>query len=392
MAQKMRKVFTSLLIGLLIIASTACQNNPSEVKTSLRETAAAVTVAAMVRALGVPYTQTAIVKTVVSQMTQTAEVTRTQQAGTTSSSVTPSPSAGTMLPSPAYTLQPGVCNWVGYIADVTYPDGSQVEPGAYFRKTWRIQNLGNCTWNSSYWLTFDSGTQMGAPAYTPLTLSTVPPGGVVDVSVDMYAPTTAGTYQAIFRIRAPDGSIVPVNNHGDGSLWALIVVNVPQPCNWAGFIADITYPDYTRVQPNEIFNKVWRIQNIGTCTWSTNYSLIFSGGDRLGAPDFTQLSRQAVPPGSVVDVSIKLTAPNALGTYQAFFRFQAADGKIFGTGSNANNPIWVKIVVAPTPTPTPVPTSSPTSIPSSTPTPTATNTPTPTLTPTDTDTPSPTPT
>ena len=379
----------SIIIVSMIVGITACQTTSVTVKTSLRETAAAVTVAAMVRSLGVPYTQTAMLKTVIAQFTQNAAP---SQPSATTEKIGTESLTKSITPLPLYTIQPGVCNWVGYIMDVSYPDGTQVEPGASFRKTWRIQNLGNCTWNSSYWLTFDSGTQMGAQTYTPLTLVSVPPGGTVDISVDLFAPTSRGTFQATFRLRAPDGSIMPVNNHGDGSLWAIVVVDIPQPCNWAAFIMDISYPDNTHLNPNEIFDKVWRIQNIGTCTWNTNYKLVFSGGERLGAPDFTQLSRQNIAPGAMVDVSIKLTAPNAFGTYQAFFKFQAADSTHFGSGSNANDPIWVKILVAPTPTPSPtnLPTPTITLTPTITPTPTITLTPSSTMTPSETPTKTPT--
>ncbi|MPC21761.1 hypothetical protein E2C01_014755 [Portunus trituberculatus] len=34
-----------------------------------------------------------------------------------------------------------------YVRDITYPDGSQVPPGARFEKTWRVLNSGLMTWN-----------------------------------------------------------------------------------------------------------------------------------------------------------------------------------------------------------------------------------------------------
>ena len=34
-----------------------------------------------------------------------------------------------------------------YVRDITYPDGSQVPPGARFEKTWRVLNSGLRTWN-----------------------------------------------------------------------------------------------------------------------------------------------------------------------------------------------------------------------------------------------------
>jgi hypothetical protein len=64
----------------------------------------------------------------------------------------------------ASTAQAATCDWAQFIADVTVPDGTTYAPGATFRKTWRLRNIGTCTWTTSYSLVFDSGAQMGAPA------------------------------------------------------------------------------------------------------------------------------------------------------------------------------------------------------------------------------------
>src|ERR1700690_4030842 len=70
----------------------------------------------------------------------------------------------TSIPASASTLnQPAsfsTCNWAQFIADVTIPDGTSVTPGATFTKTWRLKNIGNCTWSTSYALVFSSGTAM----------------------------------------------------------------------------------------------------------------------------------------------------------------------------------------------------------------------------------------
>ena len=56
-------------------------------------------------------------------------------------------------------------------------------------------------------------------------------------------------------------------------------------CNWAQFIADVTVPDGTNYAPGTTFKKTWRLKNIGTCAWgSTDVSLIFDSGERMGAP------------------------------------------------------------------------------------------------------------
>jgi hypothetical protein len=122
----------------------------------------------------------------------------------------------------------------------------------------------------------------------------------------------------------------------------------PIPCNWAQFVADITYPDDTEVTINGGFVKTWRLKNVGSCTWTPAYQLVFSAGDQMGSPNSQSLTGVAVPPNSTVDVSVSLTAPNTQGKYKALFKLKAADEAIFGIGPSANGPFWVQIkAVAP---------------------------------------------
>jgi len=47
---------------------------------------------------------------------------------------------------PALMLPTGAsaatCDWAQFISDVTVPDGTKYEPGATFKKTWRLKNIG----------------------------------------------------------------------------------------------------------------------------------------------------------------------------------------------------------------------------------------------------------
>ena len=121
----------------------------------------------------------------------------------------------------------------------------------------------------------------------------------------------------------------------------------------AAFVSDVTYPDGADVEPGESFTKTWRLQNNGTCTWTSSYSLVFSHGDGMNAPASVPLAG-AVPPGGTVDLSVNLTAPNSPGTYQGYWLLRNNSGVLFGIGASGNTAFWVKIdVPAPTPTPTP---------------------------------------
>lgn len=83
---------------------------------------------------------------------------------------------------------------VGTVKDVTYPDGDQVEAGKSFIKTWQLKNAGTCTWTPKYTLVFLTKERMDGKS--PIALSrTVPPGGEVEVSVQLTAPKNSGTYR-----------------------------------------------------------------------------------------------------------------------------------------------------------------------------------------------------
>ena len=116
-------------------------------------------------------------------------------------------------------------------------------------------------------------------------------------------------------------------------------------CDWAQFVTDVTVPDNTVFQPGTTFTKTWRLKNIGTCTWTTSYSLVFDSGAQMGGPASVNLPN-SVAPGQTVDVTVTLTAPTTAGNYIGYWKFQNASGVNFGIGSSANNTWWVEINVS----------------------------------------------
>jgi len=115
-------------------------------------------------------------------------------------------------------------------------------------------------------------------------------------------------------------------------------------CDWAAYIKDVTIPDGTILAPGTQFTKTWRLQNIGTCTWTTSYALVFSSGDKMAAPAAVSLSKN-VSPNQVVDVSVNLKAPAAPGEYRGNWGLRNASGVIFGVGSTSKNTFYVDIQV-----------------------------------------------
>ncbi|MGB7538963.1 MAG: NBR1-Ig-like domain-containing protein [Anaerolineales bacterium] len=115
------------------------------------------------------------------------------------------------------------------------------------------------------------------------------------------------------------------------------------PCNWAQFVADVNYPDDSELGISDHFTKTWRLKNIGSCTWTSGYALVFDHGDPMGAPATQQLTTGTVAPGGTIDISVDLVTPASPGTYQGFFKLRASDSTIFGIGADANTAFWVKV-------------------------------------------------
>ncbi len=140
----------------------------------------------------------------------------------------------------------------------------------------------------------------------------------------------------------------------------------------AGTPIDITIPDDTTVQAGLSFVKIWRLVNVGSCTWDTSYAAVFFSGEQMGAPAVVPLKGQ-VAPGQSVDISVEMLAPSASGSYQGNWKLRNGANVLFGIGPNGSAPFWVRILVLATAsvTPSPSPTSPPPSVtPTITPSPT----------------------
>lgn len=151
----------------------------------------------------------------------------------------------------------------------------------------------------------------------------------------------------------------------------------------AGNPIDVTIPDDTEMRPGEVFTKIWRLQNTGSCTWNSKYAARIFSGAKMSAPEIVWLEGE-VRPGETTEIMVDMIAPLKAGVYQGNWKLQNAEGKLFGIGPNGSAPFWVRIIVVVPATETPAPATATT-----TPTLTATLTPTLTLTETATEEPSP---
>ena len=117
-------------------------------------------------------------------------------------------------------------------------------------------------------------------------------------------------------------------------------------CDQAAFIMDVTVPDGSRFAPGATFDKTWRLQNTGTCTWTTaSYSLVFNTGEDFSVATSHPLTKD-VPPWSYVDLTIpSMVAPSTPGYHLSYWKLSNGSGGTFGVGWGGGVPIFAKINV-----------------------------------------------
>jgi len=118
----------------------------------------------------------------------------------------------------------------------------------------------------------------------------------------------------------------------------------PLPCHWAQFVADITIPDKTVLSANQGFIKTWRLRNIGACTWTPDYQIIFSSGNAMNSQASVPINA-TVAPNQTVDISLNFISPASSGSYSGYWMLRSANGIVFGIGNTASIAFWVSISV-----------------------------------------------
>jgi hypothetical protein len=150
------------------------------------------------------------------------------QAATVTPTTTPTSAFPTLIGTQsAHTAAPvSLCDAAAFVKDVTIPDGSKLEPGKDFTKTWRLLNAGTCSWTRSYALVFASGDRMHAPVSVGMP-GNVNPGQTIDLSVEMSAPDNNGDYQGYWRLRNAAGALFGIGAQAQGAFWVKIRVAGP---------------------------------------------------------------------------------------------------------------------------------------------------------------------
>lgn len=182
--------FMFMCAAILLLLVSGCSLGTEPVSQPTLDVNAIFTQAAMT--LDLQWTQTAIA------------------AATATPTLIPSTPTITFTPtvSPTWTTTPQ-CYDAKFVEDVTVEDGTAMAPGQDFLKTWKIQNTGSCAWTVGFKAIFAYPTDVvdsrmnGQPV---VLTTTVLPGEIVDVTVQMKAPTNIGEYSGYWRMADTNNS------------------------------------------------------------------------------------------------------------------------------------------------------------------------------------------
>jgi len=128
-------------------------------------------------------------------------------------------------------------------------------------------------------------------------------------------------------------------------------------CDQITILSDTTISDGAVLQPGEVFVKAWKVQNTGTCNWTTGYRLFLYQGDTLGAPNIVipyfatsdgtydlligswPPRHFNIKPGEIVDLVTLFRAPTEKGIYSGIWAL------INDRGERVDPVFWVSINV-----------------------------------------------
>ena len=100
------------------------------------------------------------------------------------------------------------CNNSSFEGDITIPDGTVLEPGFNFTKTWKIRNTGTCTWDDGYTLVYIAGSEADLDPYNFEFRNSddfVSGGEAIDIALNLTTPCEPGEYEGHWRMRSDSG-------------------------------------------------------------------------------------------------------------------------------------------------------------------------------------------
>jgi next-to-BRCA1 protein 1 len=135
-------------------------------------------------------------------------------------------------------------------------------------------------------------------------------------------------------MRNPQGDFF---GHEFYTIIKVATVTPPPADNRARFMGHETIDLWEVLPPGQVFEKVWRVRNIGRSTWSAGYTLAFLDGKQMGGPESTVIPYAETL--MTVKVAVTLIAPEEPGFYRGYWKLRDPSGKLFGP----RLPVWIRV-------------------------------------------------
>ncbi len=155
---------------------------------------------------------TAVAQTVQAQNTMETVPTATSPAPTVTSSTLTPPAETAATPTITAGAAVQFCTASASLVGETYPDGTIIQPGTTFTKTWSIQNSGTCTWDASWQLIFHGGALMDGVAVYNFP-QPAQPGDTVEVPIILRSPAQGGQHTGEWMLKSPWGETFGVGQY-----------------------------------------------------------------------------------------------------------------------------------------------------------------------------------
>ena len=319
-----------LTISLSACATPATPTPTADVSVFYTQAAATVVQGLTQTAVAMPTSTPTATSTTTPIPSPTPDLSLTALAGT----ATPVPPAQSSFPSatpiPVNPATAFGCYNASFVADVTIQFAPNYKPGDSFTKTWRVKNTGSCDWPRGFKIAYVSGDHFGTD--TTEIGQKVTAGNFAEISLNMTAPNLSGVvtsnWQLTTDIGKAFGPVLQAAITLPASPTATAGTVTGSSCLNSTLVEDVTIPSGTEMNTNQTFTKTWRIKNTGTCSWSTDFKLVFVGGDTLGS-DTTKI-RQNIGPGANLEISLDMTAPSTTGIISSAWQLASESGQLFG--------------------------------------------------------------
>jgi uncharacterized protein affecting Mg2+/Co2+ transport len=244
----------SVLVILSIFLSSCNLTAASETQVPADQinTIAAMTVEALTTQMAPP---PATATNTMEPATATPEVTATATMLIPTLNLTPLTLAtnSTLVPLPTNSVNNAQCNKAVFVQDVTIPDNTLLAYEQNFKKTWKIQNTGSCTWTGKYYASMVSDDPaspvINGDGTIPVTVN-VAPGAIWQYTANLIAPKTAGTYTQYWNMVDDTGTPftsqpwyvkIKVNKSGSGSTSGGLGIDTSISATCSGGVVTVDY-------------------------------------------------------------------------------------------------------------------------------------------------------